>query len=104
MSRYACLVCNNCQRHIWLGKTVRDKQGKVSYFSIADQVTSNDHTTVRAVFKMLAECIGHELIVLEEGDPRYNQVTEHSLRSELTLVMVFPLKIISVIGKGNIKI
>lgn len=79
MSRYACLVCNNCQRHIWLGKTVRDKQGKVSYFSIADQVTSNDHTTVRAVFKMLAECIGHELIVLEEGDPRYNQVTEHYL-------------------------
>lgn len=77
MSRYAHLACKTCKRHIWLGKTVRDKDGKAAYFSIADQVTSADHTTMRAILKLLAECIGHELIVVEEGNPLYEEIITH---------------------------
>src|SRR5689334_7292116 len=73
MSIYGYLGCRECRKVIWLGKIVYDENHKPNYFAIREQVTSQDTERVRAIFKMLAECVGHDMRVMDEADPQIEE-------------------------------
>lgn len=76
MGQYAYLGCRECQLVMWLGKTIYNSDGKPSYFAIAEQLTSTHIETIRSVIKMFAECAGHDLRVVIEGDPELDEFME----------------------------
>ncbi len=77
MSIYGYLGCRECRKVVYLGKIIYDNNHKPYYFSMGSRVTSHDTETVRAIFKMLTECVGHDIRVIDEGDPQMDDFDEY---------------------------
>jgi hypothetical protein len=80
MSQYSYIVCRDCQEAIWLGKVVRDKDGRISYFhagSDGSLPNSKNEVLTRALWKFLAGHAGHQILVTTEGDPFYDCIGDY---------------------------
>lgn len=76
MSIDGYLGCRECRKLIYLGKIVYGENVGDNYFAIAGQATSQDTQTVRAIFKMFGECIGHDIRVMKSGDPQLDELMD----------------------------
>ena len=77
MSRYAKLVCRQCQVQLWLGKAIfRTDSDQPTCFQIGDpnvhRLNSENPVLNKVLWKMLADHARHPLQVLVEGDPDHD--------------------------------
>jgi hypothetical protein len=75
LSESGYLVCNDCRVYIWLGKAVKDEDSRVVYFKVgAAEPNWQQPGLTRAVWKFLADHVGHHLESAREYSDRYDEM------------------------------
>lgn len=79
MSQYGYLVCHECRDILFLGKFVRPAD-KPNYFHIGgpnESRNSEKPERTRAVWKFLADHVGHTIAVVTSFDDNFEDVAQY---------------------------
>jgi hypothetical protein len=75
VSEYGYLLCVDCRIYIWLGKAVKDDDDRIGYFKIGTGDPNwRQPGLARAVWKFLADHVGHRLESVREFSKRYDEM------------------------------